>query len=41
MSDLCVRLGRPIQWDPNKEAIKDDEHAARLLNRPMRSPWFL
>jgi predicted dehydrogenase len=41
MSDLCVRLSRPIQWDPNKEAIKDDEHAARLLNRPMRSPWFL
>jgi predicted dehydrogenase len=41
MSDLCVRLGRPIQWDPEKEAIIGDIQATRLLNRTMRSPWSL
>jgi len=41
MSDLCVRLGRPIKWNPEKEAIIDDMQASRLLNRPVRSPWFL
>jgi len=41
MSDICIRLGRPIQWDPETETIKDDLQATRLLNRTMRSPWSL
>lgn len=41
MSDLCVRLGRPIKWDPKKETILGDMRATRLLNRTMRRPWSL
>jgi predicted dehydrogenase len=41
LSDLCIRLGRPIQWDPQKEQIVQDAEATRLLNRPLRAPWKL
>ncbi len=41
LSDLCIRLGRPLQWDPQKEQILNDAEAARLLNRPLREPWKL
>jgi predicted dehydrogenase len=41
LSDLCIRLGRPLQWDPHKEQIVDDAAASRLLNRPLREPWKL
>jgi predicted dehydrogenase len=35
------RVGRKIQWDPEKEVIVDDRQAARLLRRPYRAPWRL
>jgi predicted dehydrogenase len=41
LSDLCIRLGRPIGWDPQKEQIIGDTEAAKLLDRPMRQPWKL
>ncbi len=41
LSDLCIRLGRPLQWDPRTEQIVDDAEATRLLNRPLRKPWKL
>jgi predicted dehydrogenase len=41
LSDLCIRLGRPIQWDPQKEQIVNDAEASALLNRPLREPWKL
>jgi predicted dehydrogenase len=41
MSDLCIRLGRRIKWDPKKEVILSDMQANRLLNRTMRRPWSL
>ncbi|MEI8371597.1 MAG: Gfo/Idh/MocA family oxidoreductase [Planctomycetota bacterium] len=41
LSDLCIRLGRPIQWDPQKEQIVNDAEATKLLNRPLREPWKL
>ena len=41
LSDLCIRLGRPLQWDPHKEQIVDDAEATRLLTRPLRAPWKL
>jgi len=41
LSDLCIRLGRPLQWDPRKEQIVDDAEATRLLSRPLRDPWKL
>ncbi|HEX2972643.1 MAG TPA: Gfo/Idh/MocA family oxidoreductase [Tepidisphaeraceae bacterium] len=41
MNDLCIRLGRPIQWDPEKEQIIGDTEASKFLNRPLRAPWKL
>jgi predicted dehydrogenase len=31
--------GRTIKWDPAKEEIVGDAYAARLLDRPKRTPW--
>jgi glucose-fructose oxidoreductase len=41
LSDIAVRTGRKIRWDPKKEVIIGDEQASRMLTRPMRSPWRL
>ena len=41
MSDIAVRTGRKITWDPKKEVIVDDAEAAKMLTRPMRAPWTL
>jgi len=41
LSDIAIRTGRKIQWDPVKEQIVDDDQAARMLNRPLRAPWRL
>jgi predicted dehydrogenase len=41
LSDIAVRLGRPIRWDPVAEAVLDDEEASARLKRPMREPWSL
>jgi predicted dehydrogenase len=41
LSDVAIRAGRPIRWDPQKEEVIGDEHAMRMLNRPLRAPWRL
>jgi len=41
LGNIAIRLGRKIQWDPDKEQIVGDEEAARWVSRPMRSPWRL
>ncbi len=41
LSDIAVRTGRRITWDPATEAIVGDEEAAALLSRPLREPWTL
>jgi hypothetical protein len=41
LSDIAIRTGRKIQWDPGRERIVGDADAARLCSRPMRSPWRL
>ncbi|MCK7499681.1 MAG: hypothetical protein MZW92_61730 [Comamonadaceae bacterium] len=41
LSDMVVRLGRPIRWDPGKEEIVGDPEAAKRLDRPLRQPWKL
>jgi hypothetical protein len=41
LSDIAIRLGRPVRWDPESErAIGDDEANARLV-RPMRLTWTM
>jgi hypothetical protein len=41
LSDIAIRTGRRIQWDPSREEIVGDEMASAMLIRPMRSPWCL
>jgi len=41
LSDIAIRLGRRLRWDPQKELFVNDDEANRILSRPMRSPWHL
>ena len=41
LSDIAVRLGRKLQWDPVKEQFVDDAQANAMTSRAMRSPWHL
>jgi predicted dehydrogenase len=41
LGDIAIRLGRPIQWDPQKEQIVNDGEASKMLDRPMRAPWAM
>lgn len=38
-ANICLRLGRKIQWDPQTERFVGDEEANRFLSRTMRAPW--
>jgi len=39
LSDVAIRLGRPIRWDPAAEEPVGDEMAGRMLRRALRAPW--
>ncbi len=41
LSDIAIRLGRALHWDPAKERIIDDRGATERLDRPMREPWTI
>ncbi|TFG49641.1 MAG: twin-arginine translocation signal domain-containing protein [Candidatus Brocadiia bacterium] len=41
LSDIAIRTGRKILWDPIKETIIADQAASRMLSRPMRKTWRL
>ncbi len=41
VANICVRLGRPVKWDPIKEEFPDDDEANRLRSRAYRHPWRL
>lgn len=41
ISDIAMRLERPLQWDPQAEKFIGDDDANRRLVRAMRSPWRL
>jgi predicted dehydrogenase len=36
---LSLKLGRSVRWDGEKEQIRDDPEANKLLSRPYRAPW--
>lgn len=41
ISDVAIRLQRPLTWEPDKESFREDPEANRHLQRSMRSPWHL
>jgi len=38
---IAVRLGRSLQFDPDKLQFINDEGANKLINQPMRAPWTI
>jgi hypothetical protein len=41
LGEIAMLTERKLRWDPDKEVFLNDEHANRMLSRPMRSPWHL
>jgi len=41
LGNLAVRLGRKLQWDPQKEEIVGDAEASKMLRYDYRAPWAL
>ena len=41
LNNLAMRLGRPLEWDPETEQLVGDAEANALLTPAMRSPWHL
>ena len=41
LTNVAIRTGRTIHFDPEKEVAIGDEEANRLINQPMRAPWHL
>jgi len=41
VSDIAIRVGRKIKWDPIKEEIIGDDEARNMCTRAMRAPWRL
>ncbi|HOZ48429.1 MAG TPA: Gfo/Idh/MocA family oxidoreductase [Candidatus Hydrogenedentes bacterium] len=39
LGNLAYRIDRPLEWDPAKSAVVNDEEANRLLDEPARGPW--
>jgi predicted dehydrogenase len=41
VANIATWLGRPVKWDPIKEAFIGDDAANKLRQRPMRAPWTI
>jgi predicted dehydrogenase len=41
VSDIALRLGRKLRWDPTRDRFVGDEAANEMLSRPARSPWTI
>lgn len=39
LSDISMRLGRTLRWNPDTEQFAGDEAANSMLSRTLRSPW--
>ena len=39
VSDICLRLGRKLKWDPTTDRFVGDDEANNMLSRALRSPW--
>ena len=41
LSEISIRTGREVKWDPKKQTIVGDTEAQKRMHRDMRSPWTL
>jgi hypothetical protein len=41
LGNLSYVLGRKLEWDGDREQVKSDEQANRLLSRPQRYPYVM
>ena len=41
VSDIALRLGRKLKWDPAKDEVVGDDEANAMLSRAARSPWTI
>ena len=41
IGNIAMKLGRKVNWDPEKEAFIDDDEANALRSRISRDPWKL
>ena len=41
IGNISMRLGRKLQWNPDKEEFIDDSQANEMRSQPMREPWTL
>jgi myo-inositol 2-dehydrogenase / D-chiro-inositol 1-dehydrogenase len=41
LTNIAIRTGRKLRFDPDKEEIIGDPEAQRLVHQPMRAPWHL
>lgn len=41
LGNIAIRLGRELQWDPEKEQFVGDDQANQLTSKPRRAPWYL
>ncbi len=41
LGNIAYRLGRRVQWDPDRERIVDDPEAGRMVRTSYRKPWKL
>jgi predicted dehydrogenase len=39
LANLSMQLGRTLTWDAERDMVKGDEEANRMLRRPYRKPW--
>jgi hypothetical protein len=41
IANIAMRLGRKLNWDPEKEMFVNDDEANRMMQPSMRAPWTL
>ncbi len=41
IGNISMRLGRKLQWNPDKEEFVNDSQADQMRSQPMREPWTL
>jgi hypothetical protein len=39
LTNIAMRLGRKLRWDPTREEFVGDNEANAMLSRPQREPY--